>query len=477
MGVLGFRRFFRLKNDRGAKVVVEEDPADASSTSSRTSPARRPSVTTKKNMRMMSACIREIQAPVSDLCGLKNIMEDIPEDSPIYQHAKIMNRCGIILADMIENMRLFYTLSADLYEVTKSPFILRSDILSVWESLIDDTERLWKTGDTDIEGGIRMNLEFTKDVPGGFVESDSSCVLKIFKSLVENAIRFTLEGIVSVEIFSEYTGESKKNGILHIVVSDTGVGIPREARHAIFEPLRKAHAESIEGGVGMGLAVSRSMCEVLGGDLVLEESLNSEEMQNGSSFHAWFPISASNWNRGGVVTYSRTLHRRRTKMSPLNIDTGVDTDRSERVLSSSIVDELTDEKGKMPDILLVEDVQLVRTIMSRLMADVHVIVATAVDGVEAVEACREKKFDLILMDISMPNMGGIEATEKIKNSCPFNKNTPIIALTGTNAGMMEAECRKVGMVKCIAKPVRRIELVESVADNVQHKHRLWMAEE
>lgn len=477
MGVLGFRRFFRWNKDRGAKVVVEEDPADASCPSSHSSPARRPTVGSKKDMRMMSACIREIQAPVSDLCGLKNIMQDIPKDSPIYQHAKIMNRCGIILADMIENMRLFYTLSADLYEVTKSPFILRSDILFVWESLIDDTERLWKTGDTDVEGGIRMNLEFTKDVPGGFVESDSSCVLKIFKSLVENAIRFTLEGFVSVEVFSEFSDKRMKHGILHIVVSDTGVGIPREARDAIFDPLRKAHAESIEGGVGMGLAVSRSMCEVLGGHLVLEESPNSEEIQNGSSFHAWFPISASNWSRGGVVTYSRTLHRMRPKNTSFNIDTGVDTERSERVLSSNIVDELTSEEGEMPDILLVEDVQLVRTIMSRLMADVHVIVSTAVDGVEAVEACREKKFDLILMDISMPNMGGIEATENIKNFCPFNKNTPIIALTGTNAGMMEAECRKAGMVKCIAKPVRRVELVKSVADNVQRKHRLWMAEE
>lgn len=133
--------------------------------------ARRPSFTvgvagTRKNMRMMTTCIREIQAPISDLCGLRHIIADIPEDSPIYHYAKSMNSCGLLLADMIENMRLFYTLSADLYEVERSLFVLRTELEFVWESSIEECVRLWKLSeDCEERGNVRLQLEFGKDVP------------------------------------------------------------------------------------------------------------------------------------------------------------------------------------------------------------------------------------------------------------------------------------------------------------------------
>lgn len=416
----------------------------------------------KKNVRMMSTFIREIQAPVSDLCGLKSIMADIPEESPIYHHAKSMNVCGVLLADMIQNMKLYYMLSSDMYEVEKSLFVLRTEMEFVWDSLINESKQMSSLMEYSAaeRGNVEIRLQFTKDVPAGLVESDSSCVLKIFKSLVENAIRFTLEGVITVEVFSDFTSTDTKHGTLHIVVSDTGVGIPVEARDAVFEPLTKAHAESVGGGAGMGLAVSRCMCNVLGGDLFLEE----KGSEKGSAFHAWFPFLVNNYSQGGVVTLTRILRT-----------TEVDYSERRRDTSTSILDDLSGDKGEMPDILLVEDVQLIRTIVARMMSDVHVVLSTAVDGLEAVEACREKKFDVILMDISMPNMGGIEATKEIKNKCPFNKDTPIIALTGTNAGIMRDECLKVGMVECVTKPVRRAELVRSIAGNVQLKHREWMA--
>lgn len=414
----------------------------------------------KKNMRMMTSCIREIQAPISDLCGLQGIIADIPEDSSIYHHAKMMNSCGILLADMIENMRLFYTLSADLYEVERSLFVLRTELELVWESSIEECRKLVENG---VERGkVRLQLEFGKDVPGGLVESDSTCVLRIFKCLLENAIRFTFEGTIGFQVSLETILSEKSKSLLHFVVSDSGVGVPEEARDAIFEPLTKAHAESIHGGVGMGLAVSRAMCQVLGGNLVLEESTL------GSTFHAWFPITVRNANPGGCVTISRTLNLGILSNTLPSIDLDIERRVSDDVFS---------DDGEMPEILLVEDVQLNRTIVSRMMRQVNVVLTTADDGLKAVEACRAKKFDVILMDISMPKMGGIEATEEIKKHCPLNKNTPIIALTGTLAGKMESACLKAGMVQCLAKPVQRQRLVESVASNVLHKHRVWMAAE
>ena len=412
-----------------------------------------------KNMRMMSNCIREIQAPVSDLCGLQNIMANIPEDSSIYHYAKCMNTCGVLLADMIENMTLYYTLSSDLYETEKSLFALRTEIEVVFESLIDEHEVIRKFAENTVDlnyGDIKVTLDFDNDVPNGLVEADSTCVLKIFKSLVENAIRFTLEGAIVIKVYMDPIGENEREVMIHIVVVDSGVGVPNEAREAIFEPLTKAHAESIHGGVGMGLPVANAMCEFLGGTLEL-----LEKNRIGSSFHACFPLSVRGWKPGGVCTKTKTLKR---------------TSRQERNSIFSTTSELSDsESCEMPEILLVEDVQLNRTIVSRmLIKDFNVTPSIAEDGLKAVEACRTKKFDVILMDISMPNMGGIEATEEIKTNCPLNKETPVIALTGTLAGKMEGACLKAGMVQCLAKPIKRLELVEYISANVQRKHKVWL---
>lgn len=424
----------------------------------------------REEMRMMSSCIREIQAPISDLCGLRNIVADIPEDSTMYFYAKSMNTCGILLADMIENMSLYYRLSADLYEIDYSSFVLRSELEFVWEAMIDEQERLNTFTENDAERGkIRLSLEFGKDVPAGLVESDSMCVLKIFKSLLDNAIRFTLEGSISVDIFVDAIDPKTKKTVVHFVVADTGVGVPDEAREAIFGPLTKAHSESIRGGIGMGLPVSKAMCEALGGELILDESISED---NGSTFHASFPILARNWKPGGVVTHTKFLSVKKTDSASIFLD-----ERSGRMLSAQIENTIIDDHGEMPEVLLVEDVLLNRTIVSRMMRDVNVTVSIANDGLEAIEACLAKEFDVILMDITMPNMGGIEATREIKTRCPRNANTPIIALTGTLAGKMGNNCMKSGMVGCIPKPVQRRQLVETVAENVKHTHRLWMAAE
>lgn len=142
---------------------------------------RRPSFNHRlghRHMRMMSNCIREIQAPVSDLCGLRSVMAEIPEESTLYHHAKVMNNCGTLLAEMIVNMKLYYTLSADLYEIVNSQFCLRREVEIIWESLIADREAQDKLSDIDKSGKkiLKIRLNFNENVSGGLVESDKMCV-------------------------------------------------------------------------------------------------------------------------------------------------------------------------------------------------------------------------------------------------------------------------------------------------------------
>lgn len=399
-----------------------------------------------KNMRMMSAFIREIQVPVSDLCGLKSIIEDIPENSPIFHYARCMNTCGLLLCDMIENMKLYYTLSSGLYETQKSLFALRTELEVVLESLVIEHEKKYVEQSHVRYGDVDLTLNIGESVPQGLVEGDSSCILKIFKCLLENAMRFTLEGTVTANVFLDSKDETRRTAMLHMEVVDSGVGVPEDTREVIFEPLTKSHTESIHGGVGMGLPVASAMCKFLGGSLSLEPNPNLR----GSTFHACFPIAAST---PGVVSFSKTKVLR----------DGHDDRR--RASSRAIMSEMGITTSETPKkILLVEDIQLNRKIVTRMMRDLDVEISTAVDGMEAVAACHREQFNLILMDISMPKMGGIEACVEIKKNCPNNKLTPIIALTGTLAGGMENACLKAGMVQCITKPIRKRQLLQSIIE-------------
>lgn len=409
---------------------------------------------------MMSALIREIQAPVSDLCGLQSIMSEIPEGSSIYQYAKTMNTCGLLLADMIENMRMYYRLSADMYDLKMTSFNLRAELQGVWMSALDDHKRMstW-SGDSNRVGLVRCELSIGKDVPGGVITSDSMCALKIFKTLLSNALRFTIDGTINIGVHVE----KREDVRLLFTVEDTGVGVPEGAEEAIFEPLTKAHAESIHGGVGMGLAVSRAMCEALGGELVLDGGTGI-----GSTFRASFPIKVDSWGKQFAYCDARVCAPNDNNVTTESGDMA----RKKRMMSATITD-TGSGRGEMPCVLLVEDIRLNQIMVSRMMNDVNISVVIAEDGVEAVRECSVATFDLILMDITMPNMGGIEATEKIKAGTE-NKKTPVVALTGTLAGKMEKECLQKGMIDCLSKPVRRRDLVETVAKHLKPKHRAWM---
>lgn len=396
----------------------------------------------RRDMRMMTACMREIQAPVMDLCGLESIIHEIPEDSSIYYHTKVINKCGLLLNDMIQSLKLYYLLASDLYEEENTLFCLDKEFQNIWDRVVQE----YDTNDNANmkKNDVKLSLNISNNVPVGLVQCDKTCVLKIFKSLLQNAVHFTLDGEVDVNIYAEKENPTPNHITmeLHIDVADTGVGIPLNAQESIFEPLVKAHVDSFEGGVGMGLAVSREMCRFLGGNLILEYSTLSQ----GSRFHASFPIIVPKSQHTNLKVSD--IHRQTVLKPILTAQANTSSDVACRVLHA-------------------EDVAINRTIMARILKDFkNITIDFAENGIQALEKCKTMKFDVILMDITMPVMGGFEATAKIKSSCPLNKNTPIIALTGTRAGKLESECFKAGMVDCLAKPVQRKRLINVIYSQI-----------
>ena len=412
----------------------------------------------KTNMRMMSACIREIYAPISDLCGLQNLMPDIPEGASIYHYAKSMNTCGLLLSQMIENMKYYYLLSSELYEIKISSFALRAELMTTWKNIMEENNTYSEFADDFYSkiGLVTCSININKNVPSGIVQSDSFCILKIFQSILDNAVRFTLEGYINVEV---YTSKNDDETVLDIVVSDTGIGIPDDVKDVIFNPLAKAHADSIQGGVGMGLPVSREMCRILGGDLILQSS----SIEKGSVFHAYIPI------RYNIL--DDEVNKSHIEYFKLN-----NKSNKHRGAASVRLEDEPEGPVEMPNILLVEDVKLNRIIVTKMMGDVNIAIETAENGESAVQKCKNKKYNVILMDLVMPIMGGIEAASKIHKECPLNKNTNIIALTGVLSTNVKKDSLKNGMIDYLQKPVVRKNLIETIAKYTERKHRRWIIE-
>ena len=250
------------------------------------------------------------------------------------------------------------------------------------------------------------------------IKTDNEKVYGILTNLVRNAIKFTFDG--SIEF-----GYEKKGEYLEFFVKDTGIGIPKKQQQLIFERFRQGSESHIRGyeGSGLGLSISKSYVEMLGGRIWVE----SEEGL-GSTFYFTIPYIA--------VSEEKTT--------------------IENVVSS----EHKEVQLKNLKILIVEDDEISYSLLSKTIQKISKEVLHAITGVEAVEACRSNPdLDLVLMDIRMPQMNGLEATKKIRQ---FNKDVIIIAQTayafsGDSQMAIDAGCNDY-----ITKPINKTLLYDLI---------------
>lgn len=246
-----------------------------------------------------------------------------------------------------------------------------------------------------------------------FVSVDPTRLRQILGNLLGNAIKFTENGSIALEVTSvSAAGTSPR---IEFSVADTGVGIAADRLHAVFEKFTQAESSVTRrfGGTGLGLTLSRELVRLLGGEIAVESV-------EGVGSRFWFRLDLP------VVATPAT----------------------------SSTEWCADSRLRGLRVLLVEDGDVNRRIASHVLKRFGCVVFEAVDGVRAVEAARENDFDLILMDCQMPNMSGYEATRRIRDPATGARDPHvlIVAMTANAlAGDREA-CLAVGMDDYIAKP-------------------------
>jgi len=273
---------------------------------------------------------------------------------------------------------------------------------------------------------LNLSLEIAEGCPD-LVKGDSLRLRQVILNLLGNAVKFTHRGSVTVRV--RYTGMRSERLLYEFSIEDTGIGIPADKHAAVFKKFEQADTSTTRrfGGTGLGLAISRRLVELLGGRIWLKS-----EVGQGSIFYFTATFSAAHEH---------------------NLE---DTDGSA----------LTPLEGTGSlRILLAEDNAINKRLAVRLLEKDGHSVAAVETGTDAVNACTQGSFDIVLMDIHMPEMDGIEAARTIRiRERESGRHTPIIAMTASAMKEDREACVDAGMDAFLSKPICAAELLATLRE-------------
>lgn len=358
----------------------------------------------------------EIRTPLNAIIGMTHLLFDTRPSQQQKEYLDILKTTADFLYGLISNLLDMAKIEDGRVEVKKKSF----DLIG----LLRTTQQIFK-----IKLGnrpINLNLMIDGQIEGNYI-GDDLLLNQILLNIVGNAEKFTEEGTIEIEV--KVKREESENIWLEFKVSDTGIGIPAEKLDLIFQKFEQVTLDGNKHrGTGLGLTITKQLIELQGGSI----SVKSIE--------------------GAGSTFSFMLPFQKT---PDDI--------------SNNKKEVTSEGLKVTQILVAEDNAMNQKYISNLLNKWNIPFVIAADGKKAVELAQEQVFDIILMDIQMPNMDGYDATINIRNTDNPNKRTPIIALTASAMIDQKNRAMAVGMNDFISKPFTPNHLLGTIQEYLNVK--------
>ncbi len=356
----------------------------------------------------------ELRTPLNPILGFTQLLLEEVKDPTQIEWLNLIKEGGDRELKLIERVLKYSRLDAEKIDSVKEPFVFLDACNYALQSVAVS------------KPSLKFSLE-SCDGMGSFephdrVLGDKQMIFEIVDNLLNNAAKYTPVGSVTLRV-----GHTRKKGIttLRVEVQDTGIGIAKENLERIFSPFVQAdtsYTRTFEGA-GLGLAICRKLVKLLDGTIGVQSEVN-----DGSLF--WFELP---------LEVELSFHHRH-----LNVG-------NDRVTDKHRIDAKT-------RILIVEDVQANARFMSELLKHIGVGSEVVTNGKEAVETCNRKKYDCILMDLAMPVMDGLEATQEIRRGSRFNGNTPIVAVSADASMHARKLSRESGMQGYLSKPIHLQEL-------------------
>ena len=348
----------------------------------------------------LSNMSHEIRTPMNSIVGftkilLKTNLNDIQKE---YLHA--IKTSSEVLIVLINDILDLAKVDAGKMVFEKRNFKLDESISTIIH-LFEHKAR---------EKNLKLTKEYNKKIPVQ-IKGDSSRLHQIILNLLSNAVKFTNEGSIMLSV--DLLDEDDEKVTIEFSIEDTGIGIPEDRIDKIFHNFEQGSASTqrVYGGTGLGLAISKQLVELQGGSISVKSVLGK-----GSTFRFILNFEIA----GDTIEIEADSKEFAAEIKSLNV-------------------------------LVVEDVLLNQLLLKTILNDFGFKYDVADNGITAIDKLQSNTYDIILMDLMMPEMNGFEATEYMRNT--MNLTIPIIALTADVTTVDVAKCKSVGMNDYIAKPV------------------------
>jgi signal transduction histidine kinase len=355
----------------------------------------------------------EIRTPMNAVIGMTHLALGTKLDATQQDYIREANIAARALLGILNDILDFSKIEAGKLDFEQVSFGLEKEF-DMLRSLLDAKAR---------EKGVVLEIIINKDVPRWLV-GDPLRLRQVLTNLVSNAIKFTPQGKVTVQVSLAEKQETRKRVCLYFEVIDSGIGLTREQQLRLFEAFTQADSSVTRryGGTGLGLAISKKLVEMMEGEIGVKSALSK-----GSTFY----FSA----KFGLA-----------EKSPLII------------AAPPVLAEDYHLQGLR--VLLVDDVDVNRKVARAFLGKAGVVVvAEAGHGQEALDQLDNAPdaFDVVLMDVQMPGINGYEATQLIRKDPRF-VHIPVIAMTAMVMQGDEEKCREAGMNDFVSKPINPAEL-------------------
>ncbi len=366
----------------------------------------------------------EIRTPMNAILGFTRLLLKEPLAEDQLEKLHYVRDAGMSLMDLINNVLDYSKLTAGQLKLMPTAF----DLDAIFDDALDATRQ------EAHDKGLEVQHHIADKVPRR-LRGDKTRFRQILIKLIGNAVKFTDYGVVHVR--TALDEETDRTATLRITVTDTGVGIPTDRQAVIFESFSQADGSATRQfeGAGLGLSICRQLVELMGGQIGFR----------------------SDPGKGSCFWMTLTFEKR----------AGKDSDKPSRERRMPMIrktpQKMPELRSGKPHILVVDDDALSRTLAEMLLTRAGCLIDLADNGNEALARLNETRYDLVLMDIEMPEMNGLEAIQHIRSAeAATGEHVRIIAVTAHSMPDDQACCLAAGADEYVSKPYTPEMLIDTV---------------
>ncbi|MCF7567199.1 ATP-binding protein [Sabulilitoribacter arenilitoris] len=394
-----------MLHKKNAELIVAKEKAELAS---------------KTKANFLSTVTHELRTPLYAVTGLSNMLLDENPKPEQVQHLKSLKFSGDYLLTFINDILQINKIEANKVDIEPESFNLKKKINNIVLAL----------NNSALDNNIKIHFEYDSDLPENFV-ADQLKISQILINLIGNSIKFTKDGDIWIRVYK--IEQKNSTYTLRFEVEDNGIGISQEKQDKMFESFSQGSIQINRkyGGTGLGLSIVKGLIDILKGDIYMKS-----ELGEGTTFYFEIPLEYSSTEEPNEIG-----------------STYFDGDTSEL--------DLTNVK-----ILVVEDNKINQMITKKILTKMNLVCDIVDNGEEAVEMIKANKYNIILMDIHMPGISGIEATKRVR---AFDKELTIFALTAVTIEDKMHEFEEAGFTDIIPKPFKQEEFEKKLYNALARK--------